>query len=158
MKGFLIQNLGQISRVPEQPRWLYAIIALQQHSPLPRRYIIQLDLNDCIRELVFPSWHQLLTNKIIPCSYLLYKWIAHRSQFDNKLMGHLSISKVPAIARPRFQHKKQQQKMIWGIFNKAYCLFWWAWGRLIGTNLIGKYCLNRSPKCSIQILNNAHNF
>ena len=32
------QPLGQLSRLPEQPCWLYALIALQQHSPLPRRF------------------------------------------------------------------------------------------------------------------------
>ena len=29
---------GQISRLPEQPCWLYALIALQQHSPLRSRF------------------------------------------------------------------------------------------------------------------------
>ena len=30
--------MGRISLVPEQPRWLYALIFLQQYSPLPRRF------------------------------------------------------------------------------------------------------------------------
>ena len=29
---------GQISYLPEPPYWLYVLIALQQHSPLPRKY------------------------------------------------------------------------------------------------------------------------
>ena len=33
---------GRISRLAEQQRWLYALIALQQHLPIPRRFFIHL--------------------------------------------------------------------------------------------------------------------
>ena len=37
-EGFLGQPLGRISRLPQEPWMLYALIALQQHSPFPRRF------------------------------------------------------------------------------------------------------------------------
>ena len=55
---------GQIFRLPEQPCWFHALIALQLHSPLPRRYyptenwLSSRCLTSVIgRELVFPSLH-----------------------------------------------------------------------------------------------------
>ena len=65
--------LGSASRaeVPvsrKQPWWHYAWIALQQHSPLLRKFCPPEDWlrSRCLtsviaRELVFPSWHQPLT-------------------------------------------------------------------------------------------------
>ena len=54
---------GQISRLPKEPCWLYdALIALQHHSPLTRRYHLTENLfsSRCltsvnVRELVFSN-------------------------------------------------------------------------------------------------------
>ena len=62
MEGFLGRLKGRISRLPEQSCWLYALIALQQHSPLHRKYyptenwLSSRCLTSAIeRELAFPS-------------------------------------------------------------------------------------------------------
>ena len=59
---------GRVSRLPEQPSWLYTLIALQQHLTIPRKYhptenwlSSRCLTSMIIRELVFPSWHQPLT-------------------------------------------------------------------------------------------------
>ena len=58
---------GRISRLPEQTCWLYGLITLQRHSPLPmsfyssEKWLSSRCLTSVIpRELVFPSWHQQL--------------------------------------------------------------------------------------------------
>ena len=76
VEGFWASLKGRISRLPEQPCWLYALIALKQHSPLPRKYYPSRNWSNCrcltsvfVTELAFPSWHQPLTN-VIWCFYL----------------------------------------------------------------------------------------
>ena len=72
---------GRISRLPEQPCWLYASTALQQHSQLPRTFCPSENWlsSRCltsliVRELVFPSWHQPLT-KGGTCLYCWFSWL-----------------------------------------------------------------------------------
>ena len=68
LEGFWGQPRGWVSRLPEQPCWLYGLTAPRQHSPLPRRFdpsnnqlILRRLTSVIVRKLVFPSWHQPLT-------------------------------------------------------------------------------------------------
>ena len=72
---------GRISRLPEQPCWLYALIALQQYSPLPRKFYqsgkwlsSRCLTSVIVRELVFPPWHQPLTS-LYPMDILVYEFM-----------------------------------------------------------------------------------
>ena len=54
---------SQMSRLHEHPCWLYTLIALRQHSPLPRRFYPSENwlssrclTSVIIRELAFPYW------------------------------------------------------------------------------------------------------
>lgn len=55
LEGFWCQALGWTSSLAEQPCWIYTLIALQQNSPLPRRFYTtdnwfkMLDLSDNTR-------------------------------------------------------------------------------------------------------------
>ena len=61
-------SMDWVSRLPEQqPCWLYALIALLQHSLLPRKFSpsqnwlsLRCLTSVIVRELVLPSWHQPL--------------------------------------------------------------------------------------------------
>ena len=62
------QCQGQTSPVPEQSCHLYTLIAVQQYLPFLRRHYrtgnwlsSRCLTSSVIRELVFPSWHQILT-------------------------------------------------------------------------------------------------
>ena len=74
----------RISRLPDQPCWLHALIALQQHSPLTRKFNPSEDwlslrcLTSVIeRALVFPYWPQPSDQRDMQSIFLVnkYKWL-----------------------------------------------------------------------------------
>ena len=81
--GVILQ--GRISCLHERPCWLHALVAIQQRSPLFRKFYPSEDWlsSRCLtsviaRELVFPSWHQMLT------SYQCYQKITCRNWMKYK--------------------------------------------------------------------------
>ena len=72
---------GRISHLPEQQCWLYALDCSTAGSPLTRKFYPSGNwlssrclTSVIVQELVFPSWHQPLTNYFLPCR-LCFLWL-----------------------------------------------------------------------------------